>query len=168
MPNICVTARSITQLPVDAIITTLSSDGRSLNATDEAIIELVGMHFHDRVRRALPTKDGTALYMRRIQQYMVRFDGVIFVIDDGKRSISEIISNTLVAADKEHLNYVSLAVPRVDTRDIFMDKSFEHACSETRRAIDKHHHNNPNSRLRIINVCVGPHRELLERALQVM
>jgi hypothetical protein len=99
---------------------------------------------------------------------MVRFDSVIFVIDDGKVSVGDIVYNALVAADKEQLNYVSLSIPRVDTRDIFMDKSFEEACKETRQAIDRHHADFPNSRLRIINVCVGPHRELLERALSVM
>lgn len=168
MPSICVTVRPIDQLPVDAIITTLGNDGWSLSATDEAIIELVGMHYHDRARKELPQKDGTALFLHRTQRYMVRFDNVIVVIDNGKLPISEIVYNALVAADKELLTYVSLSIPRVDTRDIFLDKSFEEACKETRSAIERHHMDFPNSRLRIINVCVGPHRELLERALQVM
>jgi hypothetical protein len=161
VPEINIHKRSITDLAADAIITTI---GGSDTLTDQAIKHLVGDHFHYRAEKELPLPAGTAFKVQRVQMYPTRFESVIFVVDDGKLSIEEIVCSALCLADKELIRVVSIGIPRFDTGGTTLFKPFEEACTAIRTAILKHHRDFPNSRLQIVNITCNKSQLLYERA----
>ncbi|HXK37460.1 MAG TPA: hypothetical protein VJ579_00105 [Candidatus Paceibacterota bacterium] len=164
MPAINIHKRPITDLAADAIITTIGDGGGEKTFTDQAIMHLVGDHFHHRAEKRLPLPAGSAFKIERTQMYPVRFDNVIFVVDDGKLSIEDIVYNALTLADKELMRVVSIGIPRFDANKTTLFKPFEDACAAIRNAILLHHRDFPNSRLQIINIACNKSPLLYERA----
>lgn len=165
MPKLCITKRQITALPADGIITLLYTRADGPSDTDEAIMSLANDHFHHRAEKALPLSDGTAFNVRRTQMYNIRFDNVIFVVDEGKLSVDQIVYNALMVADKEHMRVVSIGIPRCNSKKAIVFKPFEEACAAIKRACEKHHLDCPNSRLQQVNVVCPPVEQLFRRAL---
>jgi hypothetical protein len=162
--RVTLTKRSIIDLPADAIITTIRDLGQSHNLTDAAIIAVTHDHFHHRAKQQLPLPDGAAWTVRRPQMYPVRFDNVLFVVDEGNLPVEYIVRNALIEAGKQHIETVSIAIPRFDIPGAVQLLPFENACIATRRAIKSYGLAFPNSRLRAINISFNGRDELLAAA----
>ncbi len=168
MPKICITKRPATELAADAIVIPIKKDGSFHGETHRAIIALVGDHFHSRIPKDAPLIPGSAFYVRRMQMFPIRFDGVIFVVEDPEIPTLRMLTNAFEIADREHMRMLTVVLPFADIDDVRVGGIFEQSCYETRAAIHGFHQDHPNAKLHLVNVFIGRDYELLARAMDVI
>ncbi len=106
-----------------------------------------------------------AFVVRRTQMYPIRFDNVIFVVDEGNKKIDELLLGAMRAANKEHMRSLSLLIPRLDAKQKDVDGQFEAICIAVARACETYAKEEPNTRLFALTLSVGEDDALLGRAL---
>ncbi|MCX6704538.1 MAG: hypothetical protein NTZ07_03805 [Candidatus Woesebacteria bacterium] len=114
MARLRVTTGDLTRsVSVQAIVTLINSGGMWFGGVDRAIMRLAGNFYHDQMAR-LGLYNGQVVIARG--NHSIRratFDDVIFVVDDLKSPLSELVYNALTRANSE--GYTSVALPLMRT-----------------------------------------------------
>lgn len=112
----------IAQIEADALITAINSGGMWFGGIDGVIQRAAGDHFH---RQAAKTyrKDGMTIVARGLEgtigemaegkKNRSKFKNVVFVVDDLRKPLTEIVLSGLKAADEAGYKVVSLPTIRM-------------------------------------------------------
>lgn len=105
-----VTSGDITQMPADALITAINSQGWWFGGVDGAIQRVAGDLFHRQVQ--LPVQDGDVVCATLSREIPCPFRHVVFVVDDLKQSLQNIVLAGLREAEAQQLAEITLPVMR--------------------------------------------------------
>jgi len=113
MFNVTVSNGDVTQTSCDALITAINSGGLWWGGIDSAIMRCAGDMYHRQASRQQPLIDGQVVVARGTNDHLGKFRDVIFVVDDLKRPLQEIVLAGLNQAEAE--GYTSVALPSLRT-----------------------------------------------------
>lgn len=126
--SVSVVSGDIAQVKADALITAINSGGAWFGGIDGVIMRAAGDLFHRWAASAVPLTDGETIVARSNGQvHRGAFTNVVFVVDDLKRSITEVIYAGLEAADKAGFASVTLPTIRMGVMLGVVEKSAEEA-----------------------------------------
>ena len=108
-----VIAGDIAKIPADAIITAINSDGAWYGGIDGVLKRAAGDHFHARASAAMPLEDGMTVVAPGGNVTSLPFQNVVFVIDDLKQPLGNIIFLGLKAARDAGFKAVTLPTIRM-------------------------------------------------------
>ena len=117
----------------------------------------------------MPLKDGQAIIARNNGQiYDGAFTNVVFVVDDLKRPLHEIIYNGLKAASGAGFKSISLPTIRMGVMLGVVEKSINEAMNEMAKGVQKFLAESPNTLENITFVVYGDRniQSLLQKALK--
>lgn len=111
--NIAVKYGDITQIPADAILTAINSASASwFGGIDGAIMRVAGNHYHNKAAAAGNLSDLTTIVATGNRSaHAGYFDDVVFVVDDLKSPLDEVLYKGLVAASGE--GYKRILIPTI-------------------------------------------------------
>lgn len=155
MVNIEVIPGNITQTGAKALIAPVNSYGYWAGGIDKAIQHWEGLAFHNQIAKGC--RDGDTILTSVLPKKRPRaFERVLFVIDDLKQPLGEIVRLALARADQERLESVTMPLIRTGaTRGIF--KTAERPIEEMAEALKKFKASTPRY-LRRISVII-PHND---------
>ena len=114
MVSVTIVSGDIVRTPTDAILTSISVDGRWAGGVNHAIQQAAGTMFHDQLRAALPLEDGqVVLTVPDVPTYRGTFRSVLFLADARARPLGEIVLFALREA--ERLQVSTLSFPALRT-----------------------------------------------------
>jgi len=100
----------ITQTPIDAIMTAINSGGMWFGGVDGAIQRVAGNHYHNQASNSMPLKELQTIVAKGDSQYHNgQFNDVVFVVDDLRKPLNEVVYAGLEAAHNS--GYKTLAIP---------------------------------------------------------
>ena len=100
----------ITQIPADAIMTAINSEGMWFGGVDGAIQRVAGDQYHAQAAKNMPLHDlQTIVAKGKAQQHKGKFNNVVFVVDDLESSLDKVAYAGLEAAHQE--GYKTLLLP---------------------------------------------------------
>jgi O-acetyl-ADP-ribose deacetylase (regulator of RNase III) len=100
----------IAQMPADALITAINGQGWWFGGVDGAIQRVAGDFFHRQVQ--LPVRDGDVVYASLSREVACPFRNVIFVVDNLKQPLQNIVLAGLREAEAQQLAEITLPVMR--------------------------------------------------------
>lgn len=153
MTKVNVVDRDITRVKADALITVINSGGLWLGGIDGAIQRVSGDMFHNQASAKMPLCDGQVLFAPATRFHSGRFDSVIFVIDDLKQPVSNLLIAALDEAEARSLTTVSLPTLRTGVMAGVHETRREALVGLT-QAIKDFVIANPQSSVKEINVVV--------------
>ena len=101
----------ITQIPADAIITAINSQGLWFGGIDNAIQRVAGVMYHNQAARASPLENLQTIVAHGTEKHRGKFKDVVFVVDDLISQLNEVIYTGLESASNE--NYKQILVPTI-------------------------------------------------------
>ncbi len=116
-PGARVEQGDIARVPAQAIVTTIDSAKNWRGPTDHAISGVAGGQYHAQAlwqAEQAPLYDGQILLANRMQPHGGAFEKVLFLVDDLKRPVGDVVSAGLLEADRLKLNSVTLPPLRPD------------------------------------------------------
>jgi O-acetyl-ADP-ribose deacetylase (regulator of RNase III) len=113
MTRVNVFSGDITLYEAGGLITAINSGGKWFGGIDGAIQRSAGNMFHSQAQAAMPLSDGQVVFARAMDGRRGRFGSVLFVVDDLKRPLSEILGKGLREADAQRLD--TITVPTIRT-----------------------------------------------------
>lgn len=125
----------ITTVPAKGLITAINSGGAWFGGIDNAIARVAGHVFHEQADRQQPLEDGDVVYAPAPDGYQGRFDSVIFVVDDLRRPLRDILLAGLHEADRQQLDTVTLPSLRTGVMAGAYEATVEAALDETAAAL---------------------------------
>lgn len=125
----------ITKVPSDALITAVNSSQMWFGGIDGAIQGCAGNMFHGQAART-PLIDGEAYLTPALAEHRGRFGSVLFVVDDLKRPLREIVGAGLLAAEKHKFTRVSLPTLRTGVMAGAYEPTVQAALDETVAAVE--------------------------------
>lgn len=126
--SVSVVSGDIARVKADALITAINSGGMWFGGIDGVINRVAGNLFHRQAAKAMPLTDGqTVVAKSNGHAHNGAFTNVVFVVDDLKRSIVEIVYAGLEAADKAGFASVTLPTIRMGVMLGVVEKSAEEA-----------------------------------------
>lgn len=120
----------IAGIPSDALIAPINSSGMWAGAIDGVICRHARQQFHDQARARMPLRDGQTINARKQSSHSGAFDNVVFVIDDLRQRLSEVVRTGLVAADLAGYSSVTLPAMRLGVMLGVVERSIEEAIQE--------------------------------------
>jgi O-acetyl-ADP-ribose deacetylase (regulator of RNase III) len=102
----------ITKIPTQAIATLINSGKMWFGGADGAIMRVAGNAYHDVPNRRV-LKDGDVIVAKFQRMHQGKFNDVIFVVDDLKRPLGELVEVALDAAYNG--GYTSISFPAMRT-----------------------------------------------------
>jgi len=111
MTEVIVQEGDITKVSADALITAINSGGMWFGGIDGAIQRCAGPMFHNQAASA-SLSDGVTVFAQATQQHSGAFRAVLFVVDDLRRPLSQIVEIALKAADSAGVASVTLPAMR--------------------------------------------------------
>jgi O-acetyl-ADP-ribose deacetylase len=135
----------ITSLPVDAIMTSINSEGMWFGGIDEAIQRKAGSFYHAQAASKMPLKDGQVVITKGDLQHRGAFKDVVFIVDDLKQPAENLVYNGLEVSSKE--GYQSIALPAIRTGFMagFVEKTSKEAIDRMGEGIARFMTNHSNS-----------------------
>lgn len=128
----------ITRVKTDALITAINSGGMWFGGIDGVIQRVVGNLFHRQAQQAMPLTDGqTVVADHGSAAHTAAFANVVFVVDDLKRPLRDIIYAGLKAASNAGYKSVSLPTIRMGVMLGAVEKSKQEAVSEMAEGVRK-------------------------------
>ena len=103
----------ITCVPAEGLITAVNSEGMWGGAIDRAIYGAAGQQYHRSARMLLGRSDGRTLVARPQHDHEGAFGNVVFVVDDLRIPLYEILTAALRAADEAGLSSVTIPAMRM-------------------------------------------------------
>jgi len=164
MKKVHVVSGDLTQTPSDAIVTAVNSGGMWFGGIDGAIQRVAGNLFHNQVAQALPLKQGATVVAKSgSKKHNGEFNNVVFIIDDLRGPLSEVILNGLTAASNAGFKSVSLPTIRMGVMLGVVEKSKEEAVGEIVGGVARFFDENPKTSIESITfvVYVDPDTEEL-------
>lgn len=110
--KIQITQGDIARFPASALLTPINSGGVWWGAIDGVIERHCGRQFHNQARARMPLRDGQTVYAKKQQNHSAAFGDVIFVIDDLRRPLREILLAGLLEADANGITDLSIPAMR--------------------------------------------------------
>lgn len=135
MTNVQIVSGDITQQPADALITAINSEGMWFGGIDGAIQRVAGSMFHAQARNAAPLVDGAALLAGSIDGHRGKFANVIFIIDDLRQPLRNIVSAGLQKAEESRFAEITLPTIRTGVMAGVVEPTVEAALDEMVSAI---------------------------------
>lgn len=155
MSKVFVVSGDITKVKVDALITAINSDGMWFGGIDGVINRVAGGMFHLQAADEMPLKDGQTIVARSNGCFHGgAFTDVVFVVDDLKHSLSEIVYNGLKAASEAGFKSVSLPTIRMGVMLGVVEKNAEEAVLGMSVGVRKFLKKNPDTTLESITFVV--------------
>src|SRR3989344_3272791 len=102
----------ITQISTGAIMTAINSGGLWFGGVDGAIQRVAGNHYHSQAAQRMPLHDLETVVARgNKEDHRGQFDNVVFVVDDLKNPLSEVVYSGLKAANEQ--KYKKILIPAI-------------------------------------------------------
>lgn len=131
----------ITKFPVEAIATLINSSGLWFGGVDGAIQRVAEDHYHHSARIALNTvglSDGATILVSGDHNYHNgSFDHVVFVVDDLKRPLSELVYLALERVYSQGITSVALPLMRSGVMLGVVEPDVKAVVQEMLRGIDR-------------------------------
>jgi O-acetyl-ADP-ribose deacetylase (regulator of RNase III) len=112
MTRVDVLSGDITQVNADGLITAINGAGMWFGGIDGAIQRSAGNMFHAQASAAMPLSDGQVLFAPALHSHNGRFGGVVFLVDNLERPLSELVLAGLQEAERQGLARISLPTLR--------------------------------------------------------
>lgn len=167
---ISVVLGDISKVKTDALIAAINSRGKWFGRIDSVIVRNAGDLFHSQIESVMPLKDGQTIVTRSGRDVN---DGIIanvvFVVDDKKRSLREVIHGGLKAASDAGFESVSLPTIRMGKAINIVEKSTEEVVAEIAAGVKDFLIANPETLIRKIIFVVHSDQNtqaLLQKALR--
>jgi O-acetyl-ADP-ribose deacetylase (regulator of RNase III) len=109
---IAVVPGDITRQPAKALITAINSGGMWFGGIDGAIMRVSGNMFHQQASMAQPLVDGQVVFAQSMDGHGGVFSNVIFVVDDLRQPLRNIVLAGLNEAERQGMTTVSLPTIR--------------------------------------------------------
>ena len=111
--NLYLVQGDITQIPADAIMTSINSGGLWFGGIDRAIQGVAGTYYHGQAAAQMPLRDLQTVVAKGDDYYQNRgkFKDVIFVVDDLRHPVDDVVYAGLESAHKE--GYKTLLIPAI-------------------------------------------------------
>lgn len=113
LTNVNVVNDDITQVKADALITAINSSGMWFGGLDGAIQRSSGPMFHAQAQAAMPLSDGRIVYAPVQGPHNGAFDAVLFIIDDLRQPLYDLVTLALEAAVRHEV--ASVSIPTIRT-----------------------------------------------------
>lgn len=153
--SVAVVSGDITRTKADALITAINSGGMWFGGIDGVINRAAGNLFHQQAANAMPLKDGQTVVARSGgHAHDGAFANVVFVVDDLKRPLQEIIYSGLKAASNAGFKSVSLPTIRMGVMLGVVEKSVNEAVSEMTKGVRRFLGENSDTTLKSITFVV--------------
>jgi O-acetyl-ADP-ribose deacetylase (regulator of RNase III) len=168
--SVSVVSGDIAQVKADALITAINSGGMWFGGIDGVIMRAAGNYFHQQAKRAMPLTDGQTVvtYDNGCVHHGV-FTSVVFVVDDLKRPLHEIVYNGLKSASDAGFKSVSLPTIRMGVMLGLIETSVNEAVGEMAKGVKKFITESPDTSLKSITFVVYNNNNihsLLQKALK--
>jgi O-acetyl-ADP-ribose deacetylase (regulator of RNase III) len=159
--NVDLVNGDIAHVPADALITAINSGGAWFGGIDGVIQRVAGNLFHSQAKAAMPLTDGQIIVaMGNGQKNNGAFRNVVFVVDDLKRPLHQIIFNGLVAASEAGFRSVTLPAVRLGVMRGVVEKSNREALAEIAKGIQLFLDEHPGTPLEQITFVVYSDSEI--------
>jgi len=137
--NLYLVQGDITQISTDAIMTAINSGGLWFGGIDRAIQGVAGDYYHSQAAAQMPLKDLQTIVAKGGDYYQNRgkFKDVIFVVDDLRHPVDDIVCAGLDSAHKE--GYKTLLIPaiRMGVMAGVVEKTPLETVSKIRKGVDR-------------------------------
>ncbi len=153
-PRIAVSSGDIAQVPADALITAINSGGMWAGGIDGVIARNAGKSFHAQAAAAMPLQHGQVVVAKGNGENRGAFKNVVFVIDDLRGRLSDIVYNGLVGASKAGYASVTLPTIRMGVMLGVVEKSTAEAVNEMVDAVRRFNVDNPQTSIKTITFVV--------------
>lgn len=138
MSKVLVVSGDIAKVSTDALITAINSEGLWFGGIDGVIKRVAGSLFHSQVMAAMPLHDGqTIVALKQGRAHGGAFINVVFVVDDLRRPLHEIVYDGLKAASDAGFKSVSLPTIRMGVMLGVVEKSTKEAVEEMAEGVKK-------------------------------
>lgn len=148
-----VTAGDISQVSTGGLVTAINSTGMWNGGIDRVIRRVAGDHFHRIAGANMPLQDGTGLVARGSGK--TQFANVVFVVDDLKQPLQEIVYSGLKAASDGGLRTVTLPTIRMGVMLGVVERSRDEALNEMIAGVNKFRSKNEDGLDEITFVVYG-------------
>lgn len=146
----------IAQTKADALITAINSGGLWYGGIDGVIQRTSGDYFHRQAAAQMPLEDGQAIVARCNPALgnSNSYRHVVFVVDDLRRRLAEIVYAGLEAASDAGFNTVSLPTIRMGVMLGVVERSVGQAVVEMSRGVSQFLKQHPDTSLTSITFVV--------------
>jgi len=127
--EVAVVDGDIATIEADALITAINSSGAWFGGIDGVIMRCAGLVFHEQASKA-KLVDGRAIVVRSDTPHKGKFGDVVFVVDDLRLPLSDIVAAGLKAADKAGFKSVTLPAIRMGVAIGEVEKSAKEVVEE--------------------------------------
>jgi O-acetyl-ADP-ribose deacetylase (regulator of RNase III) len=143
----------ITQYPTDAIITAINSEKLWFGGIDGAIQRAAGSHYHQQVANKSSLKDLDVIVAKG-KPHSGKFKDVVFVVDDLRRGLQEIVYAGLEAAHNQDYKSVALPTIRMGVMMGVVEKTYEQTVMRMVSGVKKFQTDHPKTLLEEIAIVV--------------
>ena len=128
----------ITQIPTDAIMTAINSAGLWFGGVDRAIQRVAGDHYHSQAGNAMPLYNlKTVIARGDASQHGGRFNDVVFVVDDLRSSLDQVVYTGLEAAHQEGYNKLLIPAMRMGVMAGVVERTPEETIARLKQGMEK-------------------------------
>ncbi len=152
----------IGKVQADALITPINSEGMWWGALDGVIQRNAGMQFHAQAAAAMPLADGQVVLAAKTAAHRGAFDNVVFVVDDLRKPLRDVVFNGLQAAEKAGYQSVSLPALRTGVMAGKVEKTVQQTVDEMAAGVKSFMATGPKS-LKDIKFVVYNNDEILSK-----
>ncbi|HNB23848.1 MAG TPA: hypothetical protein PKZ32_15640 [Candidatus Melainabacteria bacterium] len=152
----------IGKVQVDALITPINSEGMWWGALDGVIERNAGGQFHAQAAAAMPLVDGQVVVAAKTAAHRGAFDNVVFVVDDLRAPLRDVVFNGLQAAEKAGYQSVSLPALRTGVMAGKVEKTVQQTVDEMAAGVKSFMETGPKS-LKDIKFVVYNNDEILSK-----
>jgi len=167
--SVSIIAGDISRVKADAIITAINSGGMWFGGIDGVIQRMAGNLFHQQAAAMTLTDGQTIVALSNGRAHKGAFTNVVFVVDDLKRPLHQIVFNGLKAASDAGFKSVSLPTIRMGVMLGAVEKSVDEAVGEMAKGVNMFLCKNPDTALENIAFVVYNDQNiqlLLQKALK--
>ena len=149
----------ITQIPTDAIMAAINSNGLWFGKIDGAIQRVAGNQYHLQAVAAMPLSNLQAVVARgSAANHGGKFNDVVFIVDDLQSSLDKVVYSGLEAAHEEGYNQVLIPAIRMRVLAGAVEESPQETIANLGRGIEEFMRNyGQQTRLEKLTVVV--HRD---------
>lgn len=155
MYDVRIVSGDIASVEADALITAINSGGVWCGGIDGVIMRTAGEMFHQQAANASPLTHGQTVVARSNgTQHAGAYRNVVFVVDDLRGALRDIIYNGLKAAAEAGFRTVSLPTIRMGVMLGQVERSAGEAVEEMAVGVTRFFKENPGSDLQSITFVV--------------
>jgi O-acetyl-ADP-ribose deacetylase (regulator of RNase III) len=167
MTRVEVLSGDITRVKADSLITAINSGGMWFGGIDGAIQRCAGDIFHAKAAAEKLT-DGKTVFASSDHFHGGSFKSVLFVVDDLKQPLREIVTAALREAERRQLSSITLPTIRTGVMVGVYEPTAQAALDEMAIAVRQFVATSPQmERITFVIYNDSPSMQYLERALQL-